>query len=131
MHAFEMRCYQRLLNISYKNRVTYEEGCRQNKAAIGEYDELLALVKKRKLKCFGHVSKYPRLAKMIGTQHRDEETDRKIGGKTILKMDWNGFLRDFLPTLASSTKAAENKTRWKGTVTKSSVVPRRPSKVME
>ena len=35
--------------------------------------------------------------------------------------------RDF----ASSTRAAENKTRWKGIVANSSVVPRRPSKVME
>ena len=31
---------------------------------------------------------------------------------------------------ASSTRAAENKTRWKGIVVKSSVVPRRPRKVM-
>ena len=31
--------------------------------------------------------------------------------------------------LASSTRAAENRTRWKGIVANSSVVPRRPSKV--
>ena len=31
---------------------------------------------------------------------------------------------------ASSTRAAENRSRWKGTVANSSVVPRRPSKVM-
>ena len=37
---------------------------------------------------------------------------------------WTGM--DF----ASSTKTAENRTRWKGTVANSSVVPRRPSKVM-
>ena len=32
---------------------------------------------------------------------------------------------------ASSTRAAENRTRWKGTVANSSVVPQRPPKVME
>ena len=32
---------------------------------------------------------------------------------------------------ASSTRAAENRTRWKGIVANSSVVPQRPSKVME
>ena len=32
---------------------------------------------------------------------------------------------------ASSTRAAENRTRWKRIVANSSVVPRRPSKVME
>ena len=38
--------------------------------------------------------------------------------------EWIGM--DF----ASSTKAGENRTRWKGIVANSSVVPRRPSKVM-
>ena len=38
--------------------------------------------------------------------------------------EWTGI--DF----ASSTRAAEKKTRWKGIVANSSVVPRRPSKVM-
>ena len=47
--AFEMRFYRRLLNISYKDHVTNEGVRRKIKAAIGEYDELLTLVKKRKL----------------------------------------------------------------------------------
>ena len=37
--------------------------------------------------------------------------------------EWTGM--DF----ASSTRAAENRSRWKGIVANSSVVPRRPSKV--
>ena len=37
--------------------------------------------------------------------------------------EWTGM--DF----ASSTRAAENRTKWKGVVANSSVVPRRPSKV--
>ena len=49
--AFEMKCYRRLLNISYKDHVTNEEVRRKLQAAIGEYDELLTLVKKRKLRC--------------------------------------------------------------------------------
>ena len=43
--AFEMKCYQRLVNILYKDRVSNEEVCRKIQAAIGEYDELLTLVK--------------------------------------------------------------------------------------
>ena len=50
MQAFEMRCYRRLLNISYKDHITYEEVCRKIRAAIAEYDELLTLVNKRKLR---------------------------------------------------------------------------------
>ena len=45
--GFAMRCYRRLLNISYKDHVTNEEVRRKIQAAIGEYDELLTLVKKR------------------------------------------------------------------------------------
>ena len=63
--AFEMRCYRRLFNISYKDHVTNEEVRRKIQAAIGEYDELLTLVKKRKLRWFGHLSRYSGLAKTI------------------------------------------------------------------
>ena len=45
-------------------------------------------------------------------------------------MDLSQFLRDFLPTFASSDRAAEDRTRRKGIVVKSSVVPQRPYKVM-
>ena len=62
--AFEMRCYRRLLNISYKTMIL-EEVRRKIQAAIGEYDELLTLVKKRKLRWFCHVSMSSGLAKTI------------------------------------------------------------------
>ena len=63
--ALEMTCYRRLLNISLKDHVTNKEDRRKILAAIGEYDELLTLVKKRKLKWFGHVSRSSGLAKTI------------------------------------------------------------------
>ena len=45
--AFEMRCYQSLLNILYKDNIAKgnEEVHRKIQAAIGKYDELWALVK--------------------------------------------------------------------------------------
>ena len=42
-----LRCYQTLLNISYKDHVTNEEVCKRIQAAIREYDELPTLVKKQ------------------------------------------------------------------------------------
>ena len=48
-----------------KDHVTNEEVRRKIQAAIGEYDELLTLVKKRKLGWFGHVSRSSGLAKTI------------------------------------------------------------------
>ena len=63
--AFELRCYRRLLNISYKDHVTNEDVRRKILAAIGKFDELLTLVKKWKLIWFGHVSRSSGLAKTI------------------------------------------------------------------
>ena len=124
--AFEMRCYRRLLNISYKDHVTNEEVRRKIQAAIGEYDDLLTLVKKRKLRWFGHVSRSFGIAKTIlqGTVKGKRKRGRQRKRWEDNIKEWTGM--DF----ASSTRATENRSRWKGIVANSSVVPRRPPKVM-
>ena len=63
--TFEMRCYRRLLNISYKDPNTNEGVRRKIQAVIGEYDELQTLVKKRKSRWFGHVSRSSEYTKTI------------------------------------------------------------------
>ena len=63
--AFELRCYRRLLNVSYEDHVINVEVSRKIQGVIGECDELLTLVKKRKLGWFGHVSRSSGLAKTI------------------------------------------------------------------
>ena len=54
IQALEMRCYWRLLNISYKEHVTNEEVRRWIQNAIGVHDDLLIMVKKQKLRWYGH-----------------------------------------------------------------------------
>ena len=93
--AFEMRCYRRLLNISYKDHVTNEEVRRKIQAAIKEYGE-------RKLRWFGHVSRSSGLAKTIpqGTvKGQRKEADRRRGGKTISKSGQEWTLPDQLGRL--------------------------------
>ena len=77
--AFEMRCYRRLLNISYKDHVTNEEVRRKIQAAIGEYEELLILIKKQELRWSGLGSRSSGLAKTIlqGTVKGEEEVGRQ------------------------------------------------------
>ena len=85
------RCYQRLSNISYKDLVTSEGVRRKIQAAIGEYDELLTLFKKQKIRLFGHVSRASGLTvnKDNPTGHserkKEKESDRRRGGQTISK----------------------------------------------
>ena len=97
--AFEMRCYRRLLNISYKDHATKldEEVRRKIQTAIGEYDELLTLVKKRKLRWFGHVSRSSGLAnsKNNPTGHSERKKKKRLTeeevGKQYQRVDRNGL----------------------------------------
>ena len=81
----EMRCYRKILRISYKDHVTNKEVCAEIQQAIGSPEDLLTIVKRRKLKWYGHVIRSSGLAKTIlqGTgKGEDDKTDRKRGVKT-------------------------------------------------
>ena len=61
----EMRCYRKILRISYKEHVTNEEVRAKIQQAIGPHEDLLTIVKRRKLQWYGHVSRSSGLAKTI------------------------------------------------------------------
>ena len=65
IQATEMRCYRQILGIHYTDRVTNDEVRRRIRQAIGPHEALLAIVKKRKQKWYGHVSRSNGLAKTI------------------------------------------------------------------
>ena len=65
IQALEMRCYRRLLNISYKDHVTNEEVRNRIQNAAGVHDDLLTMVKKRKLRWYGHISRSSGMVKTI------------------------------------------------------------------
>ena len=50
-----MRCYRRILRISYKDHVTNQEVRAKIQQAIGPHEDLLTIVKRRKLQWFGHL----------------------------------------------------------------------------
>ena len=61
----EMRCYRRLLTISYKDHVTNEEVRNRIQNATGVHDDLLTMVKKRKLRWYGHISRSSGMVKTV------------------------------------------------------------------
>ena len=61
----EMRCYCKILRISYKDHVTNEEVRAKIQQAIGPHEDLLTIVKRRTLQWYGHVSRSSGLAKTI------------------------------------------------------------------
>ena len=64
LQATEMRCFRKLLGISYRDHI--RDRIRQ---AIGPYDDILTIVKERKLKWFGHVPRSSGLAKFDFTRN--------------------------------------------------------------
>ena len=61
MQAMEMRCYRRILRISYEVLVTNEEVHAKIQQAVGPHENL----RRRKLQWYGHVSRSSGLAKII------------------------------------------------------------------
>ena len=61
----EMRCFRRLIGISYKDRINNEKVIRRIENEIGPYTDLLASVRRRKLKWYGHISISSGLAKTV------------------------------------------------------------------
>ena len=127
IQALEMRCYRRLLNISYKDHVTNVEVRNRIQKAIGVHDDLLTMVKKRKVRWYGHISRSSGMAKTIlqGTV----KGARKRRGQ---KKRWEDNIKEWTGMgFGDSLRAAEDREGWKGIVATSSVVPRRPPRLRD
>ena len=123
----EMRCYCKILHISYKDHVTYEEVCAKIHQAIGPNEDLLTIVKRHKLQWYDHVSRSSGLAKTI-LQGTVKGGRRQSGQKKRWKdniREWTGL------EFAKSQRAVENREKWRKLVAKSSVVPQRPSQLRD
>ena len=125
IQALEMRCYMRLLNISYKDHLTNEED--RNRIQIGMHDDLLTMVKKRKLRWYGHISRSSGMAKTIlqgtvkGARRRGTQKNR-----------WEDNIKEWMRMgFGDSPRAVEDREGWKGIVATSFVVPRRPSRLRD
>ena len=81
----EMRCYRRILHISYKDHVTNEEGCAKIQQAIGPQEDLLTILKRRKSaavwSCFSQES-LPKPSCKAQWKGEEDKVDRGRGGKT-------------------------------------------------
>ena len=126
IQALEMRCYRRLLNISYKDHVTNEEVHNRIQNAIGVHDDLLTMVKKRNLRWYGHISRSG-MAKTIlqGTVEGARRRRRQ-------KKRWEDNIKEWTEMgFGDSLRAAEDREGWKGIVAMSFVMPRRPPRLRD
>ena len=117
--------YRKILLISYKDHVTNEEVRTNIQQAIGPNDDLLTIVKRRKLQCIVkspvHQVKTILQGKVKGRRKRGRQWNRwedDIGEWTDLEF-------------SKSQRAVENREKWRKLVVKSSVVPQRPSRLRD
>ena len=115
----KMRCYCKILRISYKDQVTNKEVRAKIQQAIGLHKDLLTIVKRHKLQWYGHVSRSSGLAKTFrGTVKKERRQGRQ-------RKRWEDNIREWTGLeFAKSQRAVENrKTKQRKLVVKSSVVP--------
>ena len=127
IQALEMKCYRRLLNISYKDHVTNEEVHNRSQNAIGVHDDLLTMVKKRKLRWYGYISRSSGMAKIIlqGTVKGGRRRGRQ-------KKKWEDNIKEWTGMgFEDSLRAAKDREGWKGIVATSSLMPRRPPRLRD
>ena len=125
IQAMEMRCFRKILHISFKDHVTNEEVRVKIQQAIGPHEDLLTIVKRRKQQWYGHVSRSSGLAKTMlqGTVK---------GGRRQGRQRWEDNIRDWTGLeFSRSQRAVENREKWRKLVAKSSVVPQRPSRLRD
>ena len=112
-----MRCYRKILHISYKDHVTKEEVRAKIQQAIGPQEDLLTIVKRRKQQLYCHVSRSSCLAKTI-------LQDTVKGGRrqSRQRKRWEDNIREWTRLeFAKSQRAVENRGKWRKLVAKSSV----------
>ena len=87
-----MRCYCKILHISYKDHVTNEKVRAKIQQAIGPHEDL-TIVKRRKLQWYGHVSRSSGLAKTIlqGTVKGGRRQGRQRKRREDNIMEWTGL----------------------------------------
>lgn len=127
VQSMEMRCYRRLLGISYTQHVTNEEVRQKIRQAIGPHDDLLSTVIKRKLRWYGHITRSSGLAKTIlqGTIPGGRRRGRQ-------KKRWEDNIAEWTHLkLSEAMRTAEDREGWRELVSRSSVVPQRPSRVTD
>ena len=117
IESLEMKCFRRLLGISYKDHVTNESIRRTVTQHIGQHDDLLTVVKKRKLQWYGHVTRSNGLSKTIfqGTVEGGRRSGRQRKKWSDNVKEWTGL------SFADSQAACHNRQGWAEVVNSSAV----------
>ena len=108
IQAMEMRWYRKIVRISYKDHAINEEVRAKIQQATGPHEDLLTIVKRRKLQWYDHVSRSSGLAKTIlqGTVKGGRRQGRR-------RKRWDDNIREWIGLgFGKSQRAVENREKW-------------------
>ena len=110
-----------------KNNFTIGAVCAKIQQAIGPHEDLLTIVKRRKLQWYGHASRSSSLTKTI--LQGIVKGGRRQGRQ---KKRWEDKIKEWTDLeFAKSQRTAKNRVKWRKLVVKSSVVPQRPLRLRD
>ena len=107
--AIGIRLYRKILRISYRDHVINEKVRAKIQQAIGPHENLLTIIKRRKLQWYGHVSSSSGLVKTIvqGTVKGGRRQGRQGKRWEDNISEWTGL------EFAKSQRAVENREKWR------------------
>ena len=82
MQAMEMRCYRKILRISYKDHFTNEVVRAKIQQAIGPHEELMTIVKRHKLQWYWSCLPFTKSGQNHLERWEEDKADRGRGRKT-------------------------------------------------
>ena len=126
IQAMRMRCYYKIQRISYKDRVTKEEVRSKIQQAIGPYEDLLTIVRRRKVQWYWLCLPFIRSGNKTifqGTVKGGTRQGRQRKRWEDNIKEWTGL------EFAKAQRAMENREKWRKLVEKPSVVPQLPSRL--
>ncbi|KAK3870578.1 hypothetical protein Pcinc_024216 [Petrolisthes cinctipes] len=116
IQTLEMRCYHTILGISYLSHTSNDQVRTTIHQHIGLYDDLLTIVKERKLRWYGHVTGSDGLAKTV-LQGTVEGRRRREGQRK----KWSDNIKEWTKKTFVVTQAlAHDRDRWRDLVHNSS-----------
>ena len=125
--AMEVKCFCKLLGISYRDHIGNGKVKIRTGNAIGSYEDIRTSVERRKLKWYGHFIRSSGLAKSVlqGTVQRGRQRDRQRkrwedNSREWTGLEWNIVLRE-----------AENREVWRKLIVRSLVVPQQSARLRD
>ena len=105
----EMRCYRKVLHISYKDHVTNEEVHAKIQQAIGPHEDLLTIVKRRKPQWYCHFFPFIRSGQNHLARHSERGKKTRQTEEEVERQhrEWTGL------EFTKSQRAVENREKWR------------------